>query len=33
MEWVDGPTLGDLMKQGKTFTPRQIVEIGIQLAP
>ena len=32
MEWVDGPTLSDLMKDGKTFTPRQIVEIGIQLA-
>ena len=32
MEWVDGPTLADLMKEGKTFTPRQIVEIGIQLA-
>ncbi len=32
MEWVDGPTLADLMKGGKTFTPRQIVEIGIQLA-
>ena len=32
MEWVDGPTLADLLKEGKTFTPRQIVEIGIQLA-
>ena len=32
MEWVDGPTLADLMKDGKTFTPRQIVEIGIQSA-
>jgi tRNA A-37 threonylcarbamoyl transferase component Bud32 len=32
MEWVDGPTLADLLKGGKTFTPRQIVEIGIQLA-
>ena len=31
MEWVDGPTLSDLLKQGKKFTPRQIVEIGIQL--
>jgi serine/threonine-protein kinase len=31
MEWVDGPTLADLMKGGKTFAPRQIVEIGIQL--
>jgi tRNA A-37 threonylcarbamoyl transferase component Bud32/HAMP domain-containing protein len=32
MEWVDGPTLADLLKEGKTLTPRQIVEIGIQLA-
>jgi tRNA A-37 threonylcarbamoyl transferase component Bud32/HAMP domain-containing protein len=32
MEWVDGPTLADLLKEGRTFTPRQIVEIGIQLA-
>jgi tRNA A-37 threonylcarbamoyl transferase component Bud32/HAMP domain-containing protein len=32
MEWVDGPTLSDLLKGGKSFTPRQIVEIGIQLA-
>ncbi|MEO8305549.1 MAG: protein kinase, partial [Betaproteobacteria bacterium] len=31
MEWVDGPTLSDLLKNGKKFTPRQIVEIGIQL--
>jgi serine/threonine-protein kinase len=32
MEWVDGPTLSDVLKDGKAFTPRQIVEIGIQLA-
>ncbi len=32
MEWVDGRTLADLLKDGKDFTPRQIVEIGIQLA-
>jgi tRNA A-37 threonylcarbamoyl transferase component Bud32/HAMP domain-containing protein len=32
MEWVDGPTLADLLKEGKTFSPREIVEIGIQLA-
>ncbi len=32
MEWVDGRTLADLLKEGKTFTPREIVEIGIQLA-
>jgi serine/threonine-protein kinase len=32
MEWVDGRTLADLLKEGKNFTPRQVVEIGIQLA-
>ena len=32
MEWVDGPTLADLLKEGKSFAPRQIAEIGIQLA-
>ncbi|HET7096158.1 MAG TPA: protein kinase [Casimicrobiaceae bacterium] len=32
MEWVDGRTLADLLKEGKAFTPRVIVEIGIQLA-
>ncbi len=32
MEWIDGPTLADALKAGKTFTPREIVEIGIQLA-
>jgi serine/threonine-protein kinase len=31
MEWVDGPTLADLLKQGKQFTTHEIVEIGIQL--
>jgi serine/threonine-protein kinase len=31
MEWVEGATLADLLKQGKTFTPKQVVEIGIQL--
>jgi tRNA A-37 threonylcarbamoyl transferase component Bud32/HAMP domain-containing protein len=31
MEWVDGRTLADLLKQGKVFTPKEIVEIGIQL--
>ena len=31
MEWVDGTTLADLLKQGKTFTTQEIVEIGIQL--
>jgi serine/threonine protein kinase len=31
MEWVEGPTLSDLLKQGKVFTPREVVEIGIQL--
>ena len=32
MEWVEGRTLADLLKEGKSFTPRQIVEVGIQLA-
>jgi len=31
MEWVDGPTLADLLKQGKQFATHEIVEIGIQL--
>jgi len=31
MEWVAGPTLADLLKDGKTFTPQQVVDIGIQL--
>jgi serine/threonine-protein kinase len=31
MEWVDGPTLADLLKQGKQFPTHEIVEIGIQL--
>ncbi len=31
MEWVDGPTLADLLKQGKQFTTHEVVEIGIQL--
>ena len=26
MEWVAGPTLADLLKEGKTFTPQQIIE-------
>ena len=32
MEWVDGPTFADLLKQGKAFTPKEVVDIGIQLA-
>jgi eukaryotic-like serine/threonine-protein kinase len=32
MEWVEGSTLGDLLKEGKTFTPKEVVDIGIQLA-
>ena len=29
MEWVAGPTLADLLKDGKTFTPQQVVDIGV----
>ena len=32
MEWVDGTTLADAMKQGRKFSPKEVVEIGIQLA-
>jgi len=32
MEWVEGPTLAELLKQGKAFTPKEVVDIGIQLA-
>ncbi|HVO90492.1 MAG TPA: serine/threonine-protein kinase, partial [Casimicrobiaceae bacterium] len=31
MEWVAGPTLADLLKEGKTFTPQQVLDIGVQL--
>jgi tRNA A-37 threonylcarbamoyl transferase component Bud32/HAMP domain-containing protein len=31
MEWVEGATLADLLKAGKTFTPKEVVDIGIQL--
>jgi len=31
MEWVDGKTLADLLKEGRMFTTQEIVEIGIQL--
>jgi len=31
MEWVEGATLADLLKEGKTFTPKEVVDIGIQL--
>jgi len=31
MEWVDGKTLADLLKEGRMFTTPEIVEIGIQL--
>ena len=32
MEWVEGTTLADILKQGRKFTPKEVVEIGIQLA-
>jgi len=32
MEWVEGTTLADLLKQGRRFTAKEVVEIGIQLA-
>ena len=31
MEWVEGTTLADVLKEGRKFTPREVVEIGIQL--
>jgi CheY-like chemotaxis protein len=32
MEWVEGTTLADVLKQGRKFTPKEVVEIGVQLA-
>ena len=31
MEWVEGTTLADVLKEGRKFTPKEVVEIGIQL--
>ena len=32
MEWVEGTTLADVLKQGRKFSAKEVVEIGIQLA-
>ncbi|MEP7183884.1 MAG: serine/threonine-protein kinase, partial [Betaproteobacteria bacterium] len=31
MEWVEGATLADAVKAGRTLTPKDVIEIGIQL--
>ena len=31
MEWVEGTTLADVLKEGRKFTPKEVVEIGVQL--
>jgi eukaryotic-like serine/threonine-protein kinase len=31
MEWVEGTTLADVLKEGRKFTAKEVVEIGIQL--
>jgi len=31
MEWVEGTTLADVLKGGRKFTAKEVVEIGIQL--
>jgi len=31
MEWVEGTTLADVLKEGRKFTAKEVVEIGVQL--
>jgi tRNA A-37 threonylcarbamoyl transferase component Bud32/HAMP domain-containing protein len=32
MEWVEGTTLADVLKEGRKFSAKEVVEIGVQLA-